>query len=157
MTYKAFTMTIAEQINEDIKKAMLAKDKKRLDALRAVKSAILLLATEKGAGATVEDAEAIKAMQKLVKQRKDAAEIYHQQSRTDMAEEEEAQIKVIEEYLPAQMSEQQIRDIVKAKLQELGATGPADMGKVMGPVMGALSGKAEGKVISQIVKEELGK
>lgn len=150
-------MSIAEQINEDIKKAMLAKDRKRLDALRAIKSAILLLATEKGAGAKVEDPEVIKAMQKLVKQRKDAAAIYREQSRLDMAEEEDSQIRVIEEYLPVQMSEQQVRDIVRAKLKELGATGPADMGKIMGPVMAALSGKADGKVISQIVKEELSK
>lgn len=150
-------MSIAEQINEDIKKAMLAKDRKRLDALRAIKSAILLLATEKGAGAKVEDPEVIKAMQKLVKQRKDAAAIYREQSRLDMAEEEDSQIRVIEEYLPVQMSEQQVRDIVRAKLKELGATGPADMGKIMGPVMAALSGKADGKVISQIVKEELAK
>lgn len=150
-------MSIAEQINEDIKKAMLAKDRKRLDALRAIKSAILLLATEKGAGAKVEDPEVIKAMQKLVKQRRDAAAIYREQSRLDMAEEEDSQIRVIEEYLPVQMSEQQVRDIVRAKLKELGATGPADMGKIMGPVMAALSGKADGKLISQIVKEELSK
>lgn len=150
-------MSIADQINEDIKKAMLARDKKRLDALRAIKSAILLLATEKGAGSKVEDPEVVKAMQKLVKQRKDSAAIYRQQSRVELAEEEEFQVAVIEEYLPAQLSEDDIRAVVRQKISESGASGPADMGKVMGPIMAELSGKAEGKAISQIVKEELGK
>mgnify|MGYP003982414069 FL=1 len=146
-------MSIAEQINGDIKKAMLAKDKKRLEALRAVKSAILLLSTS-GSG-EVGDEDVIKAMQKQVKQRKDAAAIFEEQNRAEMAEEELAQASVIEEYLPEMMSEEDIRSIVKDKIGASGATGSQDIGKVMGPIMGQLQGKADGKLISKIVKEEL--
>jgi uncharacterized protein len=147
-------MSIALQINDDIKNAMLAKDKKRLEALRAVKSAILLLNTS-GAGGDVSDQEVITAMQKLVKQRKDAAAIYQEQNRADMANDELLQSAVIEEYLPTMMSVDQIRKVVQEKIFATGAIGPQDMGKVMGPIMGELQGKADGKLISQIVKEEL--
>ena len=146
-------MSIAQKINDDIKKAMLAKDKKRLEALRAVKSAVLLLNTS-GDG-EVGDAEVEKAMQKLVKQRKDSASIYTEQGREEMAEEELFQANVISEYLPEMMDEADVRKIVKEKIVATGATGPQDMGKVMGPIMGQLQGKADGKLISQIVKEEL--
>lgn len=149
-------MSIVTQINDDIKKAMLAKDKERLAALRGVKSALLLLATS-GAGSEVSDEDAIKAMQKLVKQRIDSANIYKEQGREDMAAEEEFQAKVIEEYLPAMMSEDEVRKVVQDKIAAVGAAGPSDMGKVMGPIMGQLQGKADGKLISQIVKEELAK
>lgn len=149
-------MSLASQINDDIKKAMLAKDKQRLEALRAMKSAILLIASEK-AGSEVDDEGAIQAMQKLVKQRKDSAAIYKEQGRADMAEEEEFQAKVIEEYLPEMMGEQEVRAAVQAQISAVGAGGPQDMGKVMGPLMGKLKGKADGKLISQLVKEELGK
>lgn len=149
-------MSIVTQINDDIKKAMLAKEKERLSALRAIKSALLLLATG-GAGSEVSDEDAIKAMQKLVKQRKDSASIYREQDRAEMAEEEEFQAKVIEEYLPAMMSEEEVRKVVQEKIAAVGATGPSEMGKVMGPIMGQLQGKADGKMISQIVKEELNK
>lgn len=149
-------MSIAQQINDHIKKAMLAKDKQRLEALRAVKSAVLMLNTAGGEG-EVGDEEIIKAMQKMVKQRKDAAAIYVEQSRQDMADDELFQARVIEEYLPAMMSEDDVRKVVKDKIASSGATGPQDMGKVMGPIMGILQGKADGKVISQIVKEELGR
>lgn len=150
-------MSIAGQINDDIKKAMLAKDKKKLEALRAIKSAILLLATEKSGGGEVPDEEVIKAMQKLVKQRKDAAAIYNEQGRADMAEDEAYQAGVIEEYLPAMMSEDEVRKAVVDQIAKTGASGPSDMGKVMGPLMGQLQGKADGKMISQLVKEELSK
>lgn len=150
-------MSIAGQINDDIKKAMLAKDKKKLDALRAIKSAILLLATEKGGGGEVPDDDVIKAMQKLVKQRKESGGIYREQGRADMAEEEEFQAGVIEAYLPAMMSEDEVRKAVADQIARVGASGPSDMGKVMGPLMGQLQGKADGKLISQIVKEELNK
>jgi uncharacterized protein len=148
-------MSISQKINDDIKKAMLAKDKKRLEALRAAKSAILLLNTA-GSEGDVSEEEIIKTMQKLVKQRKDAATIYIDQNRQDMADDELFQAVVIEEYLPAMMTEADVRKIVKEKISAAGATGPQDMGKVMGPIMGVLQGKAEGKLISQIVKEELG-
>jgi len=146
-------MSITKQINDDIKKAMLAKDKKRLEALRAVKSAVLLLNTSGGGDASDEDVT--KAMQKLVKQRKDAAAIFQEQGREDMAEEELFQAEVINEYLPEMMGEDEIRKVVQDKIAQVGASGPQDMGKIMGPLMGQLQGKADGKLISQIVKEEL--
>ena len=146
-------MSIAQNINDHIKKAMLAKDRKRLEALRAAKSAILLLNTS-GDG-EVGDKEIEKVMQKLVKQRKDSASIYHEQGRADMAEEELNQAAVISEYLPEMMSDVEVRKIVIDKIASVGAAGPQDMGKVMGPIMGQLQGKADGKLISQIVKEEL--
>lgn len=149
-------MSVSQQINDDIKKAMLAKDKKRLEALRAIKSAILLIASEK-AGSEVSDEDAITAMQKLVKQRKDSASIYREQGRADMAEDEEFQFAVIEEYLPAMMSEDEVRKLVIEKIAAVSASGPQDMGKVMGPLSGQLKGKADGKLISQLVKEELAK
>lgn len=149
-------MSLANQINDDIKKAMRAKDKKRLEALRAIKSAMLLIATER-AGSEVDDETAIQAMQKLVKQRKDSAAIYQQQGRADMAEEELYQADVIESYLPEMMGEDEVREAVQAQINKAGATGPQDMGKVMGTLMGALKGKADGKLISLLVKEELGK
>jgi uncharacterized protein YqeY len=149
-------MSVSQQINDDIKKAMLAKDKKRLEALRAIKSAILLIASEK-AGSEVNDEDVIAAMQKLVKQRKDSASIYREQGRADMAEDEEFQSSVIEEYLPAMMGEDEVRKLVIDKIAAVSATGPQDMGKVMGPLSGQLKGKADGKLISQLVNEELGK
>lgn len=151
-----FTMTIAQKINEDIKQAMLAKDKRRLDALRAIKSAILLIASEK-AGSEVGDNDAITAMQKLVKQRKDSATIYTEQGRGEMAEEELFQADVISEYLPAMMDEESVRQLVLETMASTNAAGPQDMGKVMGVLTPLLKGKADGKVIAQIVREELSK
>lgn len=148
-------MSLQEQINNDIKQAMLAKEKDRLAALRAVKSALLLAATEKGAEGEVSDEAGLKVLQKLVKQRKESAEIYVGQGRQDLADEEIAQAKVIEAYLPEQMSSEEIEAEVKAVIDQMGAAGPQDMGKVMGPVMGKLSGKADGKEISAIVKKLL--
>ncbi|NQV54043.1 MAG: GatB/YqeY domain-containing protein [Flavobacteriales bacterium] len=149
-------MSIAQQINDDIKKSMLAKDKARLEALRAIKSAILMIASEK-AGSVVSDDDAMTAMQKLVKQRKDAAAIYEEQGREDMAEVEIFQADVISTYLPEMMGEEEVRKLVMDKIAASGASGPQDIGKVMGPLMGQLKGKADGKLISQLVKEELGK
>ena len=148
-------MSISDQINSDIKKAMLAKDKKRLEALRAAKSAVLLLST-KGDGEVTNDAVQ-QALQKLVKQRKESAEIFSEQGRKDMAEEELYQAEVLNEYLPEMMGEDDIRVVVQETISSFGANGPQDMGKIMGPVMGKLQGKADGKLISQIVKEELQK
>lgn len=147
-------MTIEERINADIKTAMLAKDAGRLDALRAVKSAILLLKTS-AEGLTEESAA--KAMQKEVKKRKETADIYNQQNRKDLADVELFQANVIEEYLPKQMSEADLRISIQALIAELGAASPADMGKVMGAASKKYAGQADGKLISTIVKELLSK
>jgi uncharacterized protein len=149
-------MSLANQINADIKQAMLAKDKDKLAALRAVKSEILLEAT-KGGEAEVSDDTALKIIQKLVKQRKDSSSIYVEQGREDLAKDELFQIEVLSVYLPAQMGEDEVRKAVQEVIAQVGAAGPQDMGKVMGPVMGKLNGKADGKLISTLVKEELNK
>jgi uncharacterized protein YqeY len=147
-------MTIEEKINADIKTAMLAKDAGRLEALRAVKSAILLLKTSAD-GLTEESAA--KAMQKEVKKRRETAEIYIQQNRKDLADVETYQANVIEEYLPKQMSEVELRTSLQQLMSELGASSPADMGKVMGAATKKYAGLADGKMISSIVKELLSK
>lgn len=147
-------MSLAEQINNDIKQAMLAKEKEKLAALRAVKSALLLEAT-KGSNTEITDEDGLKIIQKLVKQRKDAANIYMEQGREDLAKEEQFQIEVLSVYLPEQMGEDDIRKVVKTVIINAGAAGPQDMGKVMGQVMGQLKGKADGGIISKVVKEEL--
>lgn len=149
-------MSLANQINADIKQAMLAKDKDKLAALRAVKSEILLEAT-KGGETEVSDDTALKIIQKLVKQRKDSASIYVEQGREDLAKDELFQIDVLSVYLPAQMGEDEVRKAVQEVIAQVGAAGPQDIGKVMGPIMGKLNGKADGKLISTLVKEELSK
>lgn len=149
-------MSLANQINGDIKQAMLAKDKEKLAALRAVKSEILLEAT-KGGETEVSDETASKIIQKLVKQRKDSASIYVEQGREDLAKDELFQIEVLSVYLPEQMNEDDVRKAVQEVIAQVGASGPQDMGKVMGSVMGKLNGKADGKLISALVKEELNK
>lgn len=154
MTKNLNRMSLTAQITNDIKAAMKAKDRDKLDALRAIKSALMLEATKDGSGEVSEEAE-LKILQKLLKQRKEAGDLYIQEGREDLAEDEIKQAKVIEAYLPAQMSEEEVTEVVKATVAQLGASGPADMGKVMGPVMGKLSGKADGKLISKIVKETL--
>ena len=145
-------MSLTDQINADIKAAMLAREKDKLEALRAIKSALLLVATDKG-GNSEEDQ--LKALQKLVKQRKDAAKIYRDQGREDLAEVEEGQAAIIEPYLPAQMGEEEVRKILVEVVAQVGASGPADMGKVMGAAMKQLQGKADGGLISKIVRELL--
>ena len=149
-------MTLTEQINADIKKAMLAREKAKLEALRAVKAALLLEGTKDGSG-VVSDEMGLSIIQKLVKQRKDASSIYKEQGREDLAKDEDFQIEVLSTYLPAQMSEDEVRKIVQETIAQSGASGPQDMGKVMGPIMGKLKGKADGKLISTLVKEELSK
>ena len=149
-------MSLADQISGDIKKAMLAREKDKLAALRAVKSEILLEAT-KGGNDTVSDDTAIKIIQKLVKQRKDAVAIFLEQKREDLAKDDQFQIEVLNVYLPAQMGEEEVRAAVQSVIAQVGASGPQDIGKVMGPVMGKLNGKADGKLISTLVKEELSK
>lgn len=148
-------MTLAEKINADIKTAMLAKDKDSLDALRAVKSAILLAATEKGASEQLTEEAEIKLLQKLVKQRRESAEIYVTQGRDDLAKVEALQADVIERYLPAQMSREELTEAIKAIIAQVNATGPQDMGKVMGVASKQLAGKTDNKAVSEVVKSLL--
>lgn len=148
-------MSLTDQINTDIKNAMKAREKDKLAALRAIKSALLLEATREGGDGSVSDEAGVKIVQKLYKQRRDAAKIYTEQGREDLAEEENFQADVIEAYLPEQMSEEEIRKVVQEVIAQVGANGPQDMGKVMGPAMGKLKGKADGSLISQVVKSEL--
>lgn len=147
-------MNLEEKINADIKAAMLAKAKDKLEALRAVKSAILLAKTEKGNETIAEEAE-IKLLQKLVKQRKETAEIYKTQNRQDLADVELLQASIIEKYLPEQMDKAQLQQIIKDIIQKSGANSVKDMGKVMGLASKQLAGKADNKTISEIVKELL--
>ncbi|HTB32929.1 MAG TPA: GatB/YqeY domain-containing protein [Bacteroidia bacterium] len=145
-------MNLEEKINAEIKTAMLAKDSNRLEALRAIKAEILLLkSSEKGSS---EDAEN-KSMQKMVKQRKEAAEIYAAQSRPELAEKELFQAGVIESYLPKQMNVDELKAAIKEIMTTVGASSMADMGKVMGIATKQLAGKAEGKAISETVKSLL--
>ncbi|MFM7566399.1 MAG: GatB/YqeY domain-containing protein [Flavobacteriales bacterium] len=144
-------MSIALQINDQIKKAMLAKDKDRLAALRDVKAKLLLEATS-GSGAEVSDETAIKICMKLYKQRMETYELYLTQGRPDLAEEELIQAKVIETFLPKQLSEEEIKAEINAAITALGFSGPQDMGKLMGHLSAKLSGKADGKLIASLVK-----
>jgi len=148
-------MSLEQTINSDIKAAMLAKDKKKLEALRAIKSAILLAKTDKeSSGDIAEDVE-MKILQKLVKQRKDSAELYKSQGRDDLFEEENFQLSVIEKYLPKQMAEDEVKKHVSDIISETGASSMKDMGKVMGMASKKLAGQADNKLIAAIVKELL--
>ncbi len=146
-------MNLKEQIMHDMKDAMRAKDKLRLEAIRAVKSAILIEET-KGI-ATVSEDDLIKVLTKLVKQRKESAQIYSDQGRHDSADEEIAQAKVIEAYLPKQLSDDELIAFITGIVTELGITSPKEMGKVMGVANKKLAGKAEGKRIADAVKKAL--
>jgi hypothetical protein len=148
-------MSLWEQINEDLKKAMKEKDKYKLEALRAIKSQLLLLKTAEGGSGEITDEAALKVLQKMVKQRKESAQLYKENGREDLAEEELMQAKYIEQYLPKQMSEQELQEYLKALIDKLGAKSMRDMGKVMSVAMKELAGKADGKVISSIVKRLL--
>lgn len=148
-------MNLFDLISEDIKKAMLAKDKVRLDALRGVKKEFLEAKTAKGGNGELTDEQAIKILQKMVKQRKDAAEMYVNAGREELSEKELAETRIIETYLPAQMSDEELTKAVQEVIAQVGATGPQDMGKVMGAANKALAGKAEGRVIAQKVKDLL--
>jgi uncharacterized protein YqeY len=152
------TMSLEKKIMDDLKAAMLAKDEKGLRSLRAIKAAILLAKTSGGSpvnrGELKEDDE-IKLLQKLVKQRKDSLEIYQQQNRTDLAQKEQEEIEVIEKFLPQQLSAEELKAAVSKIIANVGASSPADMGKVMGAATKQLAGKADGKTISSLVKELL--
>lgn len=145
-------MALEEKINAEIKAAMLAKDAPRLEALRAIKSGILLLKTSPE-GYT--DETELKALQKMVKQRKETADIYKQQARPELADTELYQAGIIEAYLPKQLGAEELREALKQVIASLGATSPADMGKVIGAANKALAGKADGKNIAAMVKELL--
>ena len=147
-------MSLQENVNEQLKAAMKAKDTVALESLRAIKTAIMMTQTQAGAKELTSDDE-IKLVQKLVKQRKDSAEIFHQQGRLDLAAPEEAQIKIIEQFLPEQLDESAITEIVTAIIAKIGATGMQDMGKVMGMASKEMAGKADGKSISAIVRQKL--
>lgn len=150
-------MTLFDQISEDIKKAMLAKDKVALDALRGIKKEFLEAKTAPGSDGELHDDRALQILQKLVKQRKESADMYLSAGRKELADEELAQCAVIQRYLPAMMSEAELAEALKAIIAEVGAAGPQDMGKVMGVATKRLAGKAEGRAISTKVKELLSK
>ena len=149
-------MDLFEQVSADIKAAMLAKDKIKLEALRNAKKFFLEAKTAPGANDILTDETALKIIQKLVKQGKDSAQIYTEQNRADLAETELAQVQVLEIYLPKQFSAEELETELKKIIAEVGAAGPQDMGKVMGAATKALSGKAEGRAISETVKRLLG-
>ena len=148
-------MSLEQKIMGDLKTAMLAKDEKALRSLRAIKAAILLAKTSEGAGGELKEDDEIKLLQKLVKQRKDSLDIYQQQNRTDLAQKEKEEIEIIEKFLPKQLSADELKSEVAAIISEVGASSPADMGKVMGAATKKLAGKADGKTISALVKELL--
>ena len=148
-------MGILANLTDEIKTAMRAKDSLKLEALRAIKSAVMLEQTSAGGSDTLSDEQEIKLVQKLVKQRKDSAQIFRDQNRPDLAEPEEAQAKVIAQFLPEQLSEEEIIAIIQAIIEKTGAEGMKDMGKVMGMASKEMAGKADGKTISTIVKAQL--
>lgn len=148
-------MSLSTQIMDSMKEAMRAKDTVALEALRAIKSEILLAQTASGSKEEITEADEIKILQKLVKMRKDSASIFTEQNRSDLAEPELAQIAVIEKFLPAQLSEAEVEAIIAKIIAETGASGIASMGKVMGLASAQIGGQAEGKTISTIVKKLL--
>lgn len=148
-------MNLFDQVSNDIKSAMLAKDKVRLEALRSIKKEFLEAKTAKGADGELSDETAMKILAKMVKQRKESAQIYSEQNRPDLAEPELAEAAVIETYLPKQMSDEELTEALKAIIAQVGATKPQEMGKVMGVATKQLAGRADGRAISAKVKELL--
>lgn len=145
-------MGILNNLTNEIKDAMRAKDKLKLEALRSIKTAVMLLQTQAGGSSELSDEDEIKLVQKLVKQRRDSAAIFREQDRADLAEPEEAQAAVISAFLPKQLSEEEIKSIVAEVIANTGASGMKDMGKVMGVASKQMAGKADGKTISIFVK-----
>lgn len=148
-------MSLKQSVESEIKNAMLAKDKDRLRALRAIKSLILLEETKGGAASTMSTEDELKLLTKAAKQRKDSADIYKQQNREDLYAVEMAELEIINEFLPKQLSAEELEVELKKIIAEVGAEGPKDMGKVMGSATKSLAGKADGKLISQLVKSLL--
>jgi uncharacterized protein len=149
-------MTLTEKISSDLISAMKAKDKVTLEALRAAKTAFTLARSDKGADSVLTPEEELKIIQKLVKQRRESAEIYKTQNRPDLYEKEVIEADVLEKYLPAKMTDEELLEIIKGIITRVGAKSPADMGKVMGVATKELAGKADGKEISAKVKQLLG-
>lgn len=149
-------MSLELKIGDDIKAAMLARDAKKLEALRAIKAALLLEKTKEGGGDAINEATELKILQKLVKQRRESAEIYSNANRADLAEKELFEASVIEKYLPSQLSEAEVTAIIRELIAKSGAASIKDMGKVMALASKELAGKADNKMISQIVKQLLG-
>lgn len=149
-------MSLFDKINEDLKKAMKAREKEKLEAIRAVKTAFLLAKSDKGATAVLTEDEELIIIQKLVKQRNESAEIYKSQNRNDLYEKEILEAQVISGYLPKQLNEEELTKVLLNIIQSVGALGIRDMGKVMGVATKELAGKAEGKMIAAKVKELLG-
>jgi uncharacterized protein len=150
-------MSLEQKIMADLKTAMLAKDDAALRSLRAIKAAIIIAKTAEGAKGEITEEEETKLLQKLVKSRKDSLEIFRQQNRSDLAKKEEEEIAIIEKFLPKQMTIDEIKAEVEKIIATVGASSPADMGKVMGVASKQLAGKADGKTISSLVKELLAK
>ena len=149
-------MSLQNTISDDIKKAMIAKEKDKLAALRAVKADLIVEMAKDGSDSVPDDISE-KIIAKLVKQRKESASIFSEQGRDDLAKDEIIQLEYLEVYLPEQMGEEEVRKVVQEVISQVGASSPSDMGKCMGPLMGRLNGKADGKLISQLVREELSK
>ncbi|MGY8986982.1 MAG: GatB/YqeY domain-containing protein [Flavobacteriales bacterium] len=149
-------MSLQNTITDDIKKAMLAREKDKLTALRAVKAALIVEMSKDGADSVPDDVTE-KIIAKLVKQRKESASIFTEQGREDLAKDERVELEYLEVYLPEQMGEEEVKKVVQEVILQVGASSPADMGKCMGPLMGRLNGKADGKLISKLVREELSK
>ncbi|MBS1628197.1 MAG: GatB/YqeY domain-containing protein [Bacteroidetes bacterium] len=150
-------MSLEQQVMNEMKDAMKTKNEALLRGLRAIKAEIIKAKTEPGANGQITEETELKMLQKLVKQRKDSLEIFKQQNRADLAQKEEEEITVIEKFLPKQLSEAELKEVIAKIITEVGATSPADMGKVMGSATKQLAGKADGKAISAIVKEFLNK
>lgn len=148
-------MSLLDKITADLKDAMKSKDKVALEALRAAKTAFTLARTEKSADTQLSEAEELKIIQKLVKQRKDSASIYKEQNREDLLEKEIAEAAVLEKYLPAKLSDEELTNIVQSIIEKVGASSPQEMGKVMGVASKELAGKADGKDIANKVKQLL--
>lgn len=148
-------MSLFDTINEDIKKAMIAKDRVRLETLRGIKKEFIEALTAKGASDTLADDAAVVILQRMVKQRKDSAQIYHDQGREDLAGDEEAQVAVIQEYLPSQLSAEELEQEIQCIIAETGASSMKEMGRVMGIATKKLAGKTEGRLISEMVKKLL--
>ena len=149
-------MSLTEKIAADLITAMKAKDKVSLEAIRAAKTAFLLAHSEKGSGSVLTPEEEIKIIQKLVKQRRESAQIYKDNNRPDLYEKETTEADVLEKYLPAKMSDEELTETIRSIIARVGAKTPSDLGKVMGPAMKELAGKADGKEISARVKQLLG-
>ncbi len=154
-TYPLLFMSLDRKITESIKEAMKARDRQRLDALRAIKSAIILAKTEAGASEELSEADELKLLQKMQKQRMDSLSIFEEQGREDLAKDERAQLEVIKSFLPEQLTEEELRAIINEIVAQTGASSMKDMGKVMGMANAKIAGRADGKTISGLVKQLL--